>query len=191
MSVPAKEELARLRAEKIIRVQSGQMTAREAAHQLGVSRKTYYKWEKRLLSGMVDALSERDAGRPAKATDPEKESLLKRNEELEKEVLVLKQALRIREVLGPKSEANNPAAREHRRKRHSADAPHPAEGEKGGIAGQGSVGDRDACAKIDGGFSGDAAPDPEKRENGGTEAQAAAAPEDEYGLEKKRARQDG
>lgn len=94
-----KEDLARLRAEKIIRVQSGQMTVREAARQLGVSRKTYYKWEKRLLSRMVDALSEREVGRPGKVTDQEKEALLKRNRELENEVLVLKQTLHIREVL--------------------------------------------------------------------------------------------
>lgn len=40
------------------------MTAVDAAKILGVSRKTYYKWEKRGLSGLVNALDARLNGRP-------------------------------------------------------------------------------------------------------------------------------
>ena len=44
------EALARQRAALIVAVQSGQITASEAAQQLGISRKTYYQWEKRALA---------------------------------------------------------------------------------------------------------------------------------------------
>jgi hypothetical protein len=44
------QEKARLRAEVIMKVRCGLMTAQQAAEQLGVSRKTYYQWEERGLS---------------------------------------------------------------------------------------------------------------------------------------------
>lgn len=179
------EELARLRAEKIIRVQSGQMSAMEAARQLGVSRKTYYKWEKRLLSRMVEVLSEREAGRPGKIVDEEKEALKNQIEELKKEVLVLQQTLRIREVLEVSGKA-----KQHQKRQHSAQASSQATDEKGGGAGQGAKGNRDACAKIDGVLPVEEASNTGKRENDGTEGQAAETPASEYGLEKKRARQE-
>jgi transposase len=47
---------ARLRAELILKVRTGQMTATAAAAALGVSRKTYYEWEVRGLRGMLRAL---------------------------------------------------------------------------------------------------------------------------------------
>lgn len=77
---------ARLRAELILKVRSGLMTATEAAQQLGVSRKTYYKWEKRALGAMLAGLSERDAGRPSAAPDPQIEELKRRVQELEQEL---------------------------------------------------------------------------------------------------------
>jgi transposase len=40
------------------------MKATEAAAMLGVSRKTYYKWEKRGLAGLFAGLEEKTAGRP-------------------------------------------------------------------------------------------------------------------------------
>jgi excisionase family DNA binding protein len=43
------QEKARLRAEVIMKVRCGLMTAQQAAEYLGVSRKTYYKWEQRGL----------------------------------------------------------------------------------------------------------------------------------------------
>jgi transposase len=72
------KELARLRAELILEVRSGQISATDAAKRLGVSRKTYYKWERRALKGMVKALDNRGRGRPSAAVDPETQALNKK-----------------------------------------------------------------------------------------------------------------
>jgi len=58
------------RAQLIMKVRCGLMTAAAAASQLGVSRKTYYKWEQRGLSALLSGLSDQDAGRPEKPQDP-------------------------------------------------------------------------------------------------------------------------
>jgi transposase len=86
-------------AEKLVQVQSGLLTATEAARQLGVSRKTYYKRENRALSGLMDGLKDRESGRPGMVIDPEKERLLETVETLENELERLRQTLRIREVI--------------------------------------------------------------------------------------------
>lgn len=93
------EALARRRAELIVQVHSGRITAKEAARQLGVSRKTYYQWEHKALSGMIQALQDKAGGRPPKPADPEKERLKRRLEELEAQERVRAQVERIREVL--------------------------------------------------------------------------------------------
>jgi transposase len=93
-------EQARLRAQAIVQVQSGQITAKEAAARLGVSRKTYYKWEKRALFGMIEALSQREVGRPLSPNDPENERLKQEKEQLEKKLLHMEQAETIRRLLG-------------------------------------------------------------------------------------------
>jgi transposase len=49
MSESRDNELARKRAAVIFAVRSGRITAEEGAKQLGVSRKTYYEWERRAL----------------------------------------------------------------------------------------------------------------------------------------------
>jgi hypothetical protein len=86
-------------AEKIVQVQSGLLTATDAAQQLGVSRKTYYKRENRALAGLMEGLKDRESGRPGLEVDPEKERLLETVETLESEVERLRQTLGIREVL--------------------------------------------------------------------------------------------
>lgn len=96
MSPKEQEELARRRAEVIVEVQSGRLTATEAAKRLGVSRKTYYQWERRALEGMVDALRDKEGGRPAKPSDPQKEGLQKRLEDLEAREKIREQVDRIR-----------------------------------------------------------------------------------------------
>ena len=58
------QALARQRAQLIMQVQNGLLSAQEAARQLGISRKTYYKWERRALAAMVEALGNRPPGRP-------------------------------------------------------------------------------------------------------------------------------
>jgi transposase len=95
------DAVARLRAELIVEVHSGRMSAQEAAKRLGVSRKTYYKWEKRALRGMVEALGNRASGRPAPRIDPEKEALRKKSAQLEKRLKGLEQTLKVRELLKP------------------------------------------------------------------------------------------
>ena len=91
--------LARRRAELIVQVQSGLMTATEAARQLGVSRKTYYQWEKRALSGMVDALQGKTGGRPSKPRNPDQEQVQKRLSELEAQERMREQVEHIRSEL--------------------------------------------------------------------------------------------
>jgi transposase len=91
--------LARQRAQLIMQVRSGLLSAQEAARQLGISRKTYYKWERRALAAMVDALGNREHGRPPRPTDPEKEALQRQTEELQAKIQVLEQTARIRQAL--------------------------------------------------------------------------------------------
>jgi transposase len=93
------EELARLRAEMIVQVQSGKLTATEAAKRLGVSRKTYYQWERRALGGMIEALQDKESGRPATPRDSQKEGLQKRLEDLEDREKIREQVDRIRAVV--------------------------------------------------------------------------------------------
>lgn len=83
----------------IMRVQVGQLTASEAARQMGVSRKTFYQRAQRGLEGMAAALAPRPAGRPGKARDTEKETLLAQMGQLQREKLELQRTLRVRELL--------------------------------------------------------------------------------------------
>lgn len=93
------QEQAKIRAEVILKVQTGQITAKEAAKLLGVSRKTYYEWEERGLKGMMDALSNRPPGRPQMQKDPEKEELKKRVEDLEDELSLSEHMQEIRKLM--------------------------------------------------------------------------------------------
>jgi DNA-binding XRE family transcriptional regulator len=63
------------RTEMIVRVRAGLMTATAAAEALGVSRKTYYKWEKKGLQAMLAAGQDETAGRPDTAPTPEVKAL--------------------------------------------------------------------------------------------------------------------
>lgn len=99
MTKPNQDARARLRAELIVKVRSGLMTATAAARQLGVSRKTYYEWERRALEGMMQSLANRPPGRPEKPVDPEKDALQARVAALEKELMLAQQSLAIRQIL--------------------------------------------------------------------------------------------
>lgn len=98
-SIAHQKALARRRAQLIMQVRSGLLSAQEAAQQLGVSRKTYYKWERRALAAMVETLGHRERGRPRLPVDPEKEALKRKSEELQAKLLVLEQTARIRQLL--------------------------------------------------------------------------------------------
>ena len=82
------------RAEIIMKVRCGLMTATEAAKQLGVSRKTYYKWEQRGLEALLDGLEDQPSGRPETAPeqilreqfDREREELKRQNDQLQQKM---------------------------------------------------------------------------------------------------------
>lgn len=93
------QALARQRAQLIMQVRSGVLSAQEAARQLHVSRKTYYKWERRALAAMVEALGNREQGRPRQAIDLEKKALQRQTEELQAKLQVLEQTEQIRQRL--------------------------------------------------------------------------------------------
>ena len=93
------QALARQRAQLIMQVRSGRLSAQQAARQLGISRKTYYQWERRALAAMVEALSNRPAGRPPRPLDPEKEALQRQTQELQARLAVLEQTEQIRQRL--------------------------------------------------------------------------------------------
>ena len=99
MSTKREKSQARKRAEVILKVRSGLLSATEAAKQLGVSRKTYYEWEARGLEAMVEALENRPSGRPAIPRDIEKASLKEQVKYLEARLSVSEQTLEIREIL--------------------------------------------------------------------------------------------
>lgn len=93
------QEKARQRAEQIIKVRSGLVSATEAAKILGISRKGYYKWEQRALKGMMDALVNQSSGRPGLEVDEEKEFLKMKLHEAESQVELLEKRLHVRDVL--------------------------------------------------------------------------------------------
>jgi transposase len=93
------QSLARQRAQLIMQVRSGVLSVQEAARQLRVSRKTYYKWERRALAAMIEALDDREAGRPSRPIDPDKQALQCQTRELEAKLAVLEQSEEIRRRL--------------------------------------------------------------------------------------------
>ena len=86
------------RMELVFLVCTGQMTAREAARRMGVSPKTYYEWEKRILEGAAKAVEKKPIGRPGSAPDPEKEDLKARNRELQKRLTEMEMQLKVKDV---------------------------------------------------------------------------------------------
>jgi transposase len=74
------------------------MTAAAAAAQLGVSRKTYYKWEQRGLAALLSGLSEKQPGRPESQQDPARAVLEKQMADLHKENLLLEQKMILKDL---------------------------------------------------------------------------------------------
>ncbi len=99
MSDSRDEELARKRAAVIFAVRSGQITAEEGARQLGVSRKTYYEWERRALTAMTEALENGASGRPETPRDEEKERLEQKIAELQNKLFVAEKTVEVRDML--------------------------------------------------------------------------------------------
>ena len=104
---------ARARAEVIFKVRSGQMTATEAAQVLGISRQQYYQWEQRALQALLGALENQPTGRPKTPTDPEKEALQRRVQQLEQEVQQHRQREQLRQLLQHWEQQDLPPAKKN------------------------------------------------------------------------------
>lgn len=80
------------------------MSVAEAAFELGVSRKTYYKWEAKAFDSMIKALTEREPGRPALSSEAKEVQLLReqlkdKDEKIvqsEKRIDLIKEACRLK-----------------------------------------------------------------------------------------------
>lgn len=92
-------ELARKRVAIMVAVRGGRLSVEEAARELGISRKTYYEWEQRALSAMTEAMTNRPPGRPRTRPDPKVAALERRVEELQDEVIMLRETQHARELL--------------------------------------------------------------------------------------------
>jgi transposase len=97
MSTPQAQ--AQERALLILQVQSGQITATEAARQLGLSRKSYYQWENRALKALMESLQAQTPGRPSKSEDREKDQLRQQVKKLQEQVTELEQVLELRQMV--------------------------------------------------------------------------------------------
>ena len=90
----AKERLA-----VVVRVLSGQLSATEAAAMLGISRKSYYEWQERALSGMQEALTNRPAGRKPAPVDAEKEQLKEQVETLSMKLTLAQKTIEVKNII--------------------------------------------------------------------------------------------
>jgi transcriptional regulator with XRE-family HTH domain len=90
---------ARERASIILQVRSGTLTATEGAERLGISRKTYYEWERLVLQAMARALENHAPGRPSVPLDAEKEELQRKVRDLEKKLYLAEQTVEVKELL--------------------------------------------------------------------------------------------
>ena len=94
------KDKARKRAETIMKVRCGLMTATQAAEALGISRKTYYKWEQRGLAALMGGLEDQSTGRPKRSDENQKQAdLAERIDELKRENKMLKQRMELKGLL--------------------------------------------------------------------------------------------
>ena len=96
---PSGQQATRMRAEMIMKVRCGMMTAQEAADRLGVSRKTYYKWEQRGLNALLEGVSDQSPGRPALPSDDHLRALEKQLSEAMTQIDLLNHKLELKDVL--------------------------------------------------------------------------------------------
>jgi len=76
------------------------MKATEAAAMLGVSRKTYYKWEQRGLAWLVAGLEEKTSGRPeAEAQNTAELELEKQVAQLQRDNELLQKKMQLKDLV--------------------------------------------------------------------------------------------
>jgi len=90
---------ARRRAELIMKVRCGLMSATEAAAELGVSRKTYYKWERKGLAGLLASVRDRPCGRSQKPCDSARQQLEKQIVRLQNENTLLHHKMALKDLV--------------------------------------------------------------------------------------------
>lgn len=90
---------ARKRLPVIMKVINGELTATKGAGLLGMSRKTYYKWEERFMESMLNSMEDREPGRPALAVDVDKEAMKKQLKEQADQILTLRMGIRVRDEM--------------------------------------------------------------------------------------------
>lgn len=83
----------------IMQVRGGTLSATEAARQMGISRKTWYERENRVLRAMNEALEPGKPGRPRSQGDPETQQLRSEISDLQAQVQILEQRIRIQQML--------------------------------------------------------------------------------------------
>ena len=93
------QEKARQRAEVIMKVRCGLMTARQAAELLGVSRKTYYKWEERGLAGLLSGLADQASGRRFQPVDLDRQALQQQLEQAHRQCAILQHKMALKDAL--------------------------------------------------------------------------------------------
>lgn len=96
---PSAQQASVLRAEMIMKVRCGLITAAQAAARLGVSRKTYYKWEQRGLAALLDGLSDQRPGRPASPSDDQRLDLERQLAEATTQIDLLNHKLALKDIL--------------------------------------------------------------------------------------------
>lgn len=94
---------AKVKTDELVKafleVRGGMLSATDAAARLGISRKTYYERETRLMQALMQAGAPKPPGRPSSQADPETQRLRSENQSLQQQVLVLQQRARIQEML--------------------------------------------------------------------------------------------
>ena len=103
-----------------MRVRCGLISAKDVCRELGISRKTYYKWEGRILDAMLESARDKKPGRPG---HPESELRKAESErkiaELAKEVEFLNKKIELKNLaleLSP-TERGNPRPKSKKKKR--------------------------------------------------------------------------
>ncbi len=81
-----------------MKVRCGLMSATQAAAELGVSRKTYYKWERKGLAGLLESVCDRPAGRHPQGPKPRESLLGKQLEAMHRENEALRQRMALKDI---------------------------------------------------------------------------------------------
>ena len=82
-----------------MKVRCGLLTARQAADRMGVSRKTFYKWEQRGLNALLDSVTDQPPGRRAHPSDDRRQILEKQLSEANREIELLNHKMALKDVL--------------------------------------------------------------------------------------------